>query len=40
MQQQSGEMTETFLFSAAERAQLVGLCRKLTHNQDVAEDLA
>lgn len=40
MQQQSGEMTEAFLFPASERAQLVSLCRKLTHNQDVAEDLA
>ncbi|MBO0783952.1 MAG: RNA polymerase sigma factor, partial [Ktedonobacteraceae bacterium] len=40
MQQQPGEITEAFLLPAEERAQLVGLCRKLTHNQDVAEDLA
>lgn len=39
MQQQPGEMTEAFLLPAEERAQLVCLCRKLTHQQDVVEDL-
>lgn len=39
MEQQIGGIAENFL-SQEERARLVGLCRTLTGNQDVAEDLA
>jgi RNA polymerase sigma-70 factor (ECF subfamily) len=39
MEQQTGGIAEDFL-SPGERSRLVGLCRKLTGNQDVAEDLA
>ncbi len=39
MEQQTGGIAEDFL-SSEERSRLVGLCSKLTGNQDVAEDLA
>jgi RNA polymerase sigma-70 factor (ECF subfamily) len=39
MEQQTGGIAEDFL-SPEERSRLVGLCGKLTGNQDVAEDLA
>lgn len=39
MEQQMGGIAEDFL-SQEERSRLVGLCRTLTGNQDVAEDLA
>jgi RNA polymerase sigma-70 factor (ECF subfamily) len=40
MEKQIIDITDTTFISAEERARLVGLCAKLTGNQDAAEDLA